>query len=174
MKYALSSRILHWLMAAVILFLIGLGIYMAHFLSKEAPNRMDIYSLHKSLGVLVLGLVFVRIVNRLIFKVPALPNSLPKLEKIAAHFAHFGIYLLMIAVPLSGYLMSNLFGFPVHFFGMNLPSIVSANPELGMTVHESHAIFAYVLLGLVALHVAGVVKHKFFDKPENDVLGRML
>lgn len=161
-------------MAAIILFLLALGFYMADFLSKEAPNRLEIYNLHKSLGALVLGLVFVRIVNRLIFKAPALPNSLPKSEKILAHLAHVALYLLMIAVPLSGYLMSNLFGYPVHFFGATLPNLVEANPELGMKIHDSHGVFAYILLGLIALHVAGVVKHKFFDKPENDVLGRML
>ncbi len=174
MKYPISSRILHWLMAAIILFLLGLGIYMSEFLSKEAPNRLDIYNLHKSLGALVLGLVFIRIINRFIFKAPALPNSLPKFEKIAAHLAHLALYLLMIAVPLSGYLMSNLFGYPVHFFSVNLPNIVEANPDLGMKIHESHGIFAYILLGFIALHVAGVIKHKFFDKPENDVLKRMI
>jgi cytochrome b561 len=174
MKYPISSRILHWLMAAIILFLLGLGIYMSEFLSKEAPNRLDIYNLHKSLGALVLGLVFVRIINRFIFKAPALPNSLPKFERIAAHLAHVALYLLMIAVPLSGYLMSNLFGYPVHFFSVNLPNIVEANPDLGMKIHESHGVFAYILLGVIALHVAGVIKHKFFDKPENDVLKRMI
>lgn len=174
MKYSLSSRILHWSMAAIILFLLGLGIYMTDFLSKEAPNRMDIYNLHKSLGVLVLGLVFVRIVNRLICKAPALPDSLPKFEKNAAHLAHFALYFLMIAVPLSGYLMSNLFGYPVHFFGALLPNIAAANPELGMKAREAHEVFAYILLAVFALHLAGAIKHKFFDKPENDILKRMI
>lgn len=161
-------------MAAIILFLLGLGVYMSEFLSKEAPNRLDIYNLHKSLGALVLGLVFVRIINRFIFKAPALPNSLPKFERIAAHLAHVALYLLMIAVPLSGYLMSNLFGYPVHFFSVNLPNIVEANPDLGMKINESHGVFAYILLGIIALHVAGAIKHRFFDKPENDVLKRMI
>jgi cytochrome b561 len=174
MKYSLSSRILHWLMAAIILFLLGLGIYMADFMSKEAPNRLDIYNLHKSFGALVLGLVFIRIVNRLICKAPALPNSLPKIEKIMAHLAHAALYLLMIAVPLSGYLMSNLFGYPVNFFGLILPNIIEANPDLGMKISESHGVFAYILLGFIVLHVAGVIKHKFFDRPENDVLKRMI
>lgn len=174
MKYALSSRLIHWLMAALILFLLGLGIYMAHFLSKEAPNRLDIYNFHKTLGALVLGLILVRIVNRFIFKAPALPATMPKYEIILANLGHFALYILMIAVPLSGYLMSNLFGYPVHFFGTNLPNLVEANPELGMKIHDSHWIFAYILAAVIALHVAAVIKHKFFDKAENDVLKRMV
>lgn len=174
MKYALSSRILHWLMAAIILFLLGLGIYMTDFLSKEAPNRMEIYGLHKSLGALVLFLIVIRIVNRLAFKAPALPETLAKWEKFAAHFAHALLYLLMIAVPLSGYLMSNSFGYPVNLFSLPLPSLMEKNLELAPFFAEAHEVCAFALLGLVALHVVGVIKHRFFDRKENDVLGRML
>jgi cytochrome b561 len=174
MKYPLLSRVLHWLMAAIILFLLGLGIYMVDFLNKEAPNRMDIYNLHKSLGALVLALIIVRIANRLIKKAPALPESMPKVEKILAHLAHVALYLLMIAVPLSGYLMSNLFGYPVGFFGIELPKIAETNFELGKFFHEAHEVLPYVMLGLVALHVLAVVKHRLFDKPEHDILKRMI
>lgn len=148
---------------------------MHEFLPKEAPNRMEIYGLHKSLGALVLGLVFIRIVNRLAFKAPALPASLENWEKIAAHLAHFGLYLLMVIVPLSGYLMSNYFGYPVHFFGIELPFIVEKNPEIGMIFAETHEISAYSILGLIILHVLGAIKHRFFDKnPQNDVIRRMI
>ena len=173
-KYSLTSRILHWSMAALILFLLGLGIYMTDFLPKDAPNRMEVYDLHKSFGALVLVLIFIRIINRFIFKAPALPATLVKWEKIAAHLGHAGLYLLMIAVPLSGYLMSNSFGYPVHFFGIELPFLIEKNLELGGFFAEAHEISAFSLLGLVAIHVLGALKHRFFDKPENDVLKRML
>ncbi len=175
MKYPLTSRILHWSMAILILFLLGLGIYMHEFLPKDAPNRMEVYGLHKSLGALALVLIFVRIVNRLAFKAPNLPASLENWEKIAAHFVHFGLYLLMIIVPLSGYLMSNYFGYPVHFFGIELPFLVEKNPEIGMIFAETHEIAAYSILGLIVFHVLGAIKHRFFDKnPENDVIKRMI
>ncbi|MBU6141418.1 MAG: cytochrome b [Proteobacteria bacterium] len=174
MKYSLPSRILHWLMAVIILFLVGLGIYMADFLSKEAPNRMDVYNLHKSLGVLVLALVLVRIAVRLIYKAPAMPKTMARREVILAHLAHTALYLFMILVPLSGYLMSNLFGYPVSFFGFELPKIVETNFERGEFFHEAHEILPYVMLGLIAIHVLAALKHRFFDKPENDVLKRML
>lgn len=173
-KYALSSRILHWTMAAVIIFLLGLGIYMAEFLNKESPNRMEIYNLHKSLGVLVLLLVAVRIINRFIKKAPALPKNMVKIEKIASHIVHAALYILMILVPLSGYLMSNSFGYPVHFFTFEMPFLIGTNFEIGKIFAETHEISAYTLLALIALHFLGALKHRFFDKPENDVLKRMV
>lgn len=174
MKYHLSSRILHWLMAAIILFLIGLGIYMVDFLGKEAPNRMDIYNLHKSLGALILILIFARIANRLIHKAPALPKTMLKSEVILANISHGLLYVLMIIVPLSGYLMSNFFGYSVKFFSLGLPSIVEKNIDLGKVFHKIHEIAPLVLLTLVTLHVLAVIKHRFFDKAEHDVLKRMI
>lgn len=174
MKYSLSSRILHWSMAAIIIFLLWLGIYMSHFLSKEATNRMDFYNLHKSLGVLILALIFVRIINRFIKKPPALPNSLPKWEIFAAQITHFLLYLSMILIPLSGYLMSNSFGYAVKFFGIKLPFLVKTNFDLGKIFSEIHELAAYSLIGLIVFHIAGALKHRFFDKKENDVLNRMI
>jgi len=173
-KYPITSRILHWSMSILILFLLGLGIYMSDFLPKDAPNRMEVYGLHKSLGVLALILIFIRIFNRFVCKAPALPKTLQKWEKIAAHFGHIGLYFLMMAVPLSGYLMSNSFGYPVHFFGIEMPFLIEKNFELGKLFSEAHEISAFSLLGLVIIHVLGALKHRFFDKPENDVLKRML
>lgn len=173
-KYALSSRLIHWFMALIIIFLLGLGIYMTDFLSKESENRMMIYNLHKSFGALMLFFIFIRIINRLIKKAPALPNTMPKYEIALAHLAHFGLYILMILVPLSGYLMSNLFGYPVKLFFIELPKIAATNFELGKLFSEIHEVSAFTLLGLIVLHVLGVIKHRFFDRPENNILNRML
>ena len=174
MKYAISSRIIHWLMAAIIIFLLGLGIYMADFLSKDATNRMEIYSLHKSLGVMALALIFVRIINRFINKPPALPDSLPKIEKITAHLVHIALYLLMIIIPLSGYLMSNAAGYPVGFFGIEMPFLLERNFNLAPIFHKTHKFAAYFMIATLSLHILGALKHRFFDKKENDVLKRMV
>ena len=173
-KYPLSSRLIHWLMAVVILFLLGLGIYMTDFLPKDAPNHLEVYSLHKSIGVIALILIFVRILNRLILKAPKLPETLKKSEQILSHLGHFGLYVLMLCVPLSGYLMSNSFGFPVHLFSIEMPMLVERNLELGKLFAEAHELCAYALLGLVVVHILAVIKHRFFDKPENNVLKRMI
>ncbi len=173
-KYPLSSRIIHWLMAALILFMLALGIYMTQFLPKDSPQHLEIYELHKSFGVIALVLIFIRILNRLLKKAPALPASMPKAEQILAHLGHFGLYVLMILVPLSGFLMSNSFGFPVKFFSVELPQLIGTNFELGKIFAAAHELCAYGLLALIIAHVLAVIKHRFFDRPENDVLKRML
>lgn len=173
-KYSLSARIIHWLMGLLILSLLALGIYMTEFLPADAPNKFQIYDLHKSLGVVALIFIFIRIINRFICNPPADLQTLPKVELMAAKFVHFLLYALMIAVPLSGYLMSNSYGFPVHLFAITMPNLIAANPANGGFFAEIHEIGAYSLLGLVILHFLGAMKHRFFDKPENDVLKRML
>ncbi len=174
MKYPLSHRILHWFMALLILVAIGIGIYMTKFLTHDSPNRMEVYDLHKSLGVMVLIFIVIRIVNRLKIQVPPLPQTMPKIEIVAAHLAHIALYLGMVAVPLSGYLMSSFYGFPVKMFGLLVPSLVGTHPEIGGICASLHGLFAYGLLTLVVLHVLAVVKHRFFDKAEHDVLKRMI
>lgn len=161
-------------MAVIIIFLLGLGIYMTDFLPKDSPNHLEIYSLHKSFGVIALILIFIRVLNRFINKAPALPKTFKKSEQILSHLAHFGLYILMLCVPLSGYLMSNSFGYPVHLFSIELPKLIGTNFELGKIFAEAHEISAFSLLGLVAIHILAVIKHRFFDKPENDVLKRMI
>ncbi len=147
---------------------------MSDFLSKEASNRSQIYELHKSIGVLVLILVGLRIFNRIIKGTPALPNSLSVIEKNLAHLVHFALYALMIVVPLSGYLMSNSYGYPVHFFGIEMPMLTSKEIDQGKFFSEVHESSAFIMLGLITLHILGALKHRFFDKPESDVLKRML
>jgi cytochrome b561 len=77
-------------------------------------------------------------------------------------------------VPISGYLMSLPGGHAVKMFGLNMPNIIEKNKTIGDITHEIHEIAPYVLLGFVVLHIAGALKHKFFEKPENDVLNRMI
>lgn len=173
-RYAFSSRIFHWLMALIILVLLAVGIYMTSFLSKESINRDLIYSLHKSFGVVAIFLIILRIGNRIIKKAPSLPNSMPKHEVILSHLGHFGLYFLMIIVPISGYLMSNSFGYAVKLFSLEMPFLVGTDYVLGKQFSLIHQYGAYLLLALIVIHVAAVIKHRFFDEPENDVLKKML
>jgi cytochrome b561 len=174
MKYALTSRILHWVMAVLIIFLLGLGIFMSDFLSKESPNRLDVYNLHKSLGVVVLILVFLRILNRLLTRTPALPFAISALEKKLAKFGHLALYFLMFLTPFSGYLMSSFAGYPVKLFAIELPNFFEANFEIAHFFAETHSLCAFSLLGLIVIHILAVIRHRFFDKPGNDVLNRMI
>ncbi len=161
-------------MAVVILFLLGLGIYMTEILANDSPHHLQVYELHKSFGVIALALIAIRIINRLVKKAPPLPDSMPKYEQILAHLGHFGLYILMILVPLAGFLMSNSFGFAVKFFGIELPLLISTNFEQGKIFAAAHKFGAYALIALIAAHIGAVLKHRFFDQKENDVLKRMI
>lgn len=172
-KYNALLRILHWAMGVTIIGLLTLGIYMAD-LDKEDPSRMDLYNLHKSFGALILILVFVRIAVRIFTKTPELPKGLSAFVKKAAKLAHYALYFFMFFIPLSGYIMSNSYGYPVAIFGFELPKLFADNKETGGLAGEAHELLAYALIALLILHVAGALKHRFFDKKENDVLGRMI
>ncbi|NBX52792.1 MAG: cytochrome b [Proteobacteria bacterium] len=174
MKYALSSRLLHWIMAIIIFSTLALGIYMKEFLGDDSTNRYQIYDLHKSMGMVVLILLIVRIANRFIKTPPALPSSISPLEQKLAKFGHLILYVLMLTTPISGYLMSSFAGYPVKLFSLELPNLVGTNFTLAKICAEIHEISAYALLGIVLIHILAVIKHRFFDRPENDVLKRII
>ncbi len=173
-RYPFLMRAIHWLMAIAILGLIASGWYMAG-LDQSVSYKYDIYPWHKSFGVLILFLLALRILIRLVSKVPPLPKTMPKLEIGLAHLGHGLLYLLMFLVPASGYLMSGAApGREVKFFDWTLPNLVEKDKELAGLLHEVHTIIPYVLLGVIAVHLLAVIKHRFFDQPENDSLKRML
>ncbi len=173
-KYPVALRLLHWVMALIILGMIAVGWYMAG-LPKEAPNKLFFYPWHKSFGVLILLLVMVRLAIRLRSQVPELPVALAAWEKRLAWFSHRLFYVLMILVPLAGYTMSCAGGHPVNFFGTELPALVPENEPLAEFAHMAHAVLAFTLLGVMVLHVAGTIKHRWVDRdPSKDVLSRML
>lgn len=173
-KYHISSRVFHWLMAAIIIPLLIAGIYMVEFLPKDASYRGTVYNLHKSFGVIALLLVFPRIINRFLRKVPALPQSMPKWQVIASHIAHYKLYILMLLMPISGYLMSNSYGYPVKLFGLPLPFLADKNYENAAFFASCHKYLGYAFIAIVTIHIVAVIKHRFFDKKEHDVLGRMV
>ena len=167
-------RITHWLMSVIIIALLCVGFYMADFLDPQSPIRGQIYHLHKSFGALIIFLITYRIFLRFTNDIPALPKTINPLQKKLAKGAQFLLYLLMICMPLSGYLMSNAAGYPVKLFVIELPALVGKDPVLGKFFHSAHHYLGYAFVIILSLHIAGALKHRFFDKPENDVLKRML
>jgi len=173
-KYAISSRIIHWIMAILILLTFAIGFYMDEFLDDENPNRYEIYDLHKSLGVLVLFFFVIRLINRIIKKPPALPDSISLRDKKLAKIGHYSLYLLMLLTPLSGYLMSSFAGYPVNLFSWQLPNFVGTNFELAEFFSESHEIFAYSMIFMVSIHILAIFKHYFIDKNKTNILKRII
>ncbi|GAB6041175.1 cytochrome b [Endothiovibrio diazotrophicus] len=173
--YGTASKLIHWVSAAVILTLLGVGIYMAD-LPEEAAGRLQLYGLHKSFGVVALLLVVARLVWLRVSPAPPLPGVFEPKEQLVVKGIQKLLYLLMILVPVSGYVMSNAAGFPVPFFGLfDLPTLVAKSKAIGGFAHEAHEILAYTLAALVALHVAGAIKHRLKSKgTAADILQRML
>lgn len=170
-SYDRVARSLHWLMALLLLLTLAVGMVMTDL--PLSPRRLAIYSYHKWAGVTVLLLLLLRLYWRLTHRPPGLPASMPAWEVTVAHAAHWLLYALMLAVPLSGWLMSSAKGFPVVYFGvLPLPDLVAKDKALGELLQNLHGVLAYALLVLVVLHVAAALKHHFIER--DDVLARML
>ena len=168
--YTRTAKGLHWLMAVIFFGLLALGFYMADL--PLSPQKLKFYSWHKWAGVTVFALVWLRLAWRVTHRPPALPASMAKSMQLAAHAGHLLLYVLMIAIPLSGWLMSSAKGFQTIYFGiLPIPDLLDKNKELGdllALVHQSlNILFIVVLVG----HIGAALKHHFIDK--DDILTRM-
>lgn len=172
-KYSLPMRVMHWLIAAMILSLIAVGWYMEGLDRSVEAKFAVFYPLHKSFGALVLLLVLARVVIKVFSAKPALPDYVEGLARKAAVASHHLMYMLMLAIPLSGYLMSNAGGRAVKMFGLELPTLVEKNKELGGLMHEIHVTIPYVLLALIAVHIGAAIKHHWFDDSKRSFIKRM-
>jgi cytochrome b561 len=170
-RYTGTAIVLHWLTALLILCTIPLGMIMSDL--KLSPLKLQLYSYHKWIGVTVLLLVLVRLAWRISHKPPALQADLPLWQQRAAHAVHNLLYLLMLCLPVSGWLMSSAKGVPVVYLGLlQLPDLVSKDKALGKLLETMHELLSYILLLLLALHLAAVIQHHFIDR--DDTLSRML
>ncbi len=187
-RYTTTAIILHWLIALLIFVLFPLGLYM-HGL-KLSPTKLHLYSYHKWAGMTVLLLAFLRVVWRTTHKPPPLTQTLsrgereqtnacasftlePNWQQTASNVVHALLYLLIMAVPLSGWLMSSAKGVKTVWLGViPLPDLVEKDQALGQLLGFVHQSLNYTLLALVMLHIAAALKHRFIDK--DDVLSRML
>jgi cytochrome b561 len=170
-RYNHTAIALHWLVALLIFVAFPLGVYM-HDLSLS-PSKLQLYSYHKWMGITVLLLAMVRVFWRITHTPPPLPDETPNWEKVVSHVTHLALYALMLAVPLSGWLMSSAKGFQTVWFGvLPLPDLVGKDKALGYLLESVHQGLNLFLLLLVALHIAAVIKHKFID--HDQILARML
>lgn len=171
LRYTRTAMLLHWLIAALILGLFGLGLYMADL--PLSPQKLKLYSYHKWAGITVLTLALVRVLWRLTHQPPPLPASQPRWQQLAAHAGHGLLYVLIFAAPLSGWLMSSALGFPVVWFGvLPLPDLVAKDKDLGELLKLVHAYLNYGFLAIVIGHALAAIKHQWLDR--DGTLSRML
>ncbi len=169
--YTRTAIALHWLMAVMILGSFCVGIYM-HDLPLS-PTKLKIYSWHKWAGVSIALLLLLRIGWRLGHRPPASAAGMPHWQQLAAASTHHLLYLLMLAIPLSGWLMSSALGFQTVYFGvLPLPDLIGKNKELGELLKTVHMSLNFSMAALVMLHAAAALQHHFIDR--DDTLTRML
>lgn len=169
--YPAVSKGLHWLVAVLVGGLLALGFYMTGL--PLSPQKLQFYSWHKWAGVSVFALAWVRLAWRWLQPAPPLPDHLPPLARMAAHAGHAALYLLMLAVPLSGWLMSSAKGVKTVWFGVvPLPDLLARDRALGETLAGVHGALNWLLLALIAGHVAAALFHHFVHK--DGTLHRML
>jgi cytochrome b561 len=169
--YDPGLRTIHWLMAALIFVGIPLGVW-ASLLPGGDARRVEILFFHKSIGATVLGLVALRIVWRLIVGAPAYAEPLGKVIQVASRASHLALYVLMIAMPVSGYVASTAGGRAVPWFGLfELPRLLAKDKSLAVAASWAHLVFAWMLAFVLAAHLGAVVWHASIRR--DSVLTRM-
>ena len=169
--YTHTAIALHWLIAIALTGTFGLGLYMHEL--PLSPQKLKLYSWHKWAGVTIFLFVILRLVWRLGHRPPALPVLMPAWQRLAAEATHVLLYLLMFAVPLSGWLMSSAKGFQTVWFGvLPLPDLLNKDTELGELLQQVHMILNFSMAALVLAHLGAALKHHFLER--DDVLTRML
>jgi cytochrome b561 len=169
-KWGAVSKTLHWLIVVLII---------VQYTLAEAADDLTGYgklvtlSRHKSLGLTILGLAILRLLWRWVNPTPELPAGMKPWERWAAKLSHFGLYTLLFAIPVAGWMLSSASNFPVSWFGLvRLPDLVPADKGLQELFHDVHEGLFKILVALAVVHIAAALKHHFWKK--DDVLKRML
>lgn len=175
-RYDRVAIALHWAMAIAIIFMLLLGFFMSDL--SPLSLKTQAFQFHKSLGLTLLALAFVRLAWRLLHPAPAYPAHMKPWERFAAHASHWGFYGFMIAMPLSGWFIISTSSnkFPTQYFGMFKVPLLNWFGAHTKTAHEvfetMHYWLAIAVIALLALHIAAALKHHLFDR--DTVLMRML
>ena len=180
-RYTNTAIVLHWVIALGVVTNVTLAWLWPHSLPDDVVR--PVIDVHKSIGITILGLATMRLLWRFRHPPPSIPSNYQKWEITLAHLTHVLLYVILFAMPLTGWIMDSAFKdaakFPMHFFGTfefpRIPSIMQLDPALKKDIHtwfgKAHEWFGYLLYGLFALHVAGALKHQFAGDKE---LQRML
>ncbi|WP_334175109.1 cytochrome b [Pseudoxanthobacter sp.] len=178
-RYDRVAIAIHWLTALAILALLVMGFVMTSA-RPGSPLQFSLFQWHKSVGITVLALTVLRLGWRLSHRAPALPDTMPGLEKLAAHLGHVGLYGLLFALPLSGWAVvsTSPFNIPTVLYGLlpwpHLEFLTAFAPKAAINpvVSEAHELAAWLLIALLVVHIAAALRHHFLIR--DTVLTRML
>jgi cytochrome b561 len=167
--YGIVAKLLHWLIFALLVVQYAIGSIMPH-IGRKTVNEGWV-SWHFSVGAAILFFIVLRLVWRLLNPVPQLP-SLPPWERLVSGITHWALYLLVLAMTLLGWAATNSRGWDVNLFGLvTLPKLSPTGSEWGHQCGDIHNVLVYVLLGFIAIHVAGALYHYFVK--HDQVVARM-
>jgi cytochrome b561 len=170
--YGPVAQALHWLVAALAIAVVLLGWSMLGA-PRESGSRDLLLLLHRSIGLLILLMMLVRLLWRRLHPPPPLPVEFPRLEAFAAHVDHALLYILFIAMPVSGYLNAAAAGHSVSLFGLAvIPPLIGTDERLSQIAIALHLAGQFAIYALVGLHVAAALMHRFIRR--NSILERML
>ena len=170
-KYSSLSKVFHWGIALAVIAMLTIGFFL-----DDVPTQFKgtAYMLHKSTGITILFLMILRLIFINASGKPALPNAMKLWEKVLSRFVQYSFYLLLLIMPLSGWIMSVAGNkIPVYFgmFKAPLPWIES-NKQLAKVMDKTHEVIAWILIAFIVLHILGALKHHFIDK--DNILRTML
>ena len=169
--YTVTARVLHWITAVLVLVIIPVGLIIAN--EWGGPAQQFLYNTHKSVGALLIPIVLIRIAYRLTHPPAPLPSDIPAIQRFAAHANHWALYILILAQPLIGYVMTSAYPAPVPFFGLfELPAIWGPDRALSTRLSAVHLYVGIAIAVFAAMHIAAGLFHHFVRKDR--VLMRML
>ncbi|TKC90048.1 cytochrome b [Trinickia terrae] len=170
-RYGGVAVSLHWMVGLLMICGFYLGWIMTD-IPGFTPTKLKYFSWHKWIGVTVFALAVIRLLWRFTHRAPPLPDMTSALQRAAAHAVHGLLYLLMLAISVSGYLYSSAAGIQVVFLGLvPLPTIIAPDTTLKLLLRTTHVWLNYTLLLLFALHMLASIKHHFIER--DGILGRM-
>lgn len=168
-RYTRVASSLHWLIAIAVLVNIALAM-LTEGLPRE--TRGSLMGIHKALGITILALTVLRILWRIGHKPPPLPTAMAGWERVLTRIVHGLFYLLLLALPLSGWVWMSAADRPIDFFGLfTLPSIAAPDEALADMMHERHEVLGLTMVALAALHIIAALKHQFVNR--DGLMGRM-
>ncbi|AHE51932.1 cytochrome b [Sphingomonas sanxanigenens] len=152
-----ALRTLHWLMAALVLAMLFIGVGMV---STAGPAYLGLLALHRPIGIAILLLVLIRLPLRLATGAPALPADLPPLQHRVAKGSHILLYASMVAMPLIGWAMLSAGGYPVRLTeGLSLPPILPHDLAVHALLRQAHTIVAILFFALILAHLSAALMH---------------
>lgn len=172
--YTRGAKVIHAVTAILVLVNIGWGLHMEHFPGYKhgQPDWNDLLFFHASIGALVFWLTIVRVGWRARHQPPQPPAAMPAWQKTVAKLVHGALYLILLCLPLSGYLHRLAGNHPVSFFGaFDWPMLITPNEPLRLLMGTVHIGLACGLIALLALHFGAVIKHALIDR--DGILQRM-